>query len=218
MVSFKVHISMQNLVQKYVTEHTEEENDLLKELERDTNVKIYHPRMLSGHLQGKLLKMISHMIEPYRILEIGTYTGYSALCLAEGLVPGGLLHTIEVNDELEEFISLYIKRSPLSSKINLHIGNALNIIPSIDEIFDLVFIDGDKREYLEYYHAVFDKVRQGGFIVADNVLWNGKVIDENEKDEYTHSIRAFNDYVHIDTRVENVMLPLRDGLMLLRKK
>ncbi len=209
---------MYSLVQKYVVEHTEEENELLKELERETNVKVYHPRMLSGHLQGKLLKMISHMIAPYRILEIGTYTGYSALCLAEGLLPGGSLHTIEVNDELEEFIRLYINRSPLSSKIHLHIGNALNIIPSIDETFDLAFIDGDKREYLEYYHAVFDKVRQGGFIIADNVLWNGKVLNENEKDEYTRSVRAFNDYVHIDTRVENVMLPLRDGLMILRKK
>jgi predicted O-methyltransferase YrrM len=206
---------MDSIVQKYVIEHTEEESELLRELERETNVKIYHPRMLSGHLQGKLLKMFSMMIAPYRILEIGTYTGYSALCLAEGLLPGGILHTIEINDELEEFIRLYINRSPLSSKIKLHIGNALNIIPGLDETFDLVFIDGDKREYLEYYQAIFDKVRQGGFIIADNVLWNGKVFNENENDEFTKSIRTFNDYVHYDTRVENVMLPLRDGMMIL---
>ncbi|GAB4451659.1 MAG: class I SAM-dependent methyltransferase [Bacteroidales bacterium] len=209
---------MDSIVQKYVIEHTEEESELLKELERETNVKIYHPRMLSGHLQGKLLKMFSMMIAPYRILEIGTYTGYSALCLAEGLLPGGILHTIEINDELEEFIRLYINRSPLSSKIKLHIGNALNIIPGLDETFDLVFIDGDKREYLEYYLAIFEKVRQGGFIIADNVLWNGKVLNENENDEFTKSIRTFNDYVHYDTRVENVMLPLRDGMMILRKR
>ncbi|HNV95767.1 MAG TPA: O-methyltransferase [Bacteroidales bacterium] len=209
---------MDSIVQKYVIEHTEEESELLRELERETNVKIYHPRMLSGHLQGKLLKMFSMMIAPYRILEIGTYTGYSALCLAEGLLPGGILHTIEINDELEEFIRLYINRSPLSSKIKLHIGNALNIIPGLDETFDLVFIDGDKREYLEYYQAIFDKVRQGGFIIADNVLWNGKVFNENENDEFTKSIRTFNDYVHYDTRVENVMLPLRDGMMILRKR
>lgn len=210
--------NMENTIQKYVIEHTEEQSELLRELERETNVKIYHPRMLSGHLQGKILKMFSHMISPYRILEIGTYTGYSALCLAEGLLPGGILHTIEINDELEDFIRLYINRSTLSSKINLHIGNALNIIPSINEIFDLVFIDGDKREYLDYYHAIFDKVRQGGFIIADNVLWNGKVLNKQENDEFTKSIRAFNDYVHFDIRVENVMLPLRDGLTILRKR
>jgi len=208
---------MEQQVEKYVLEHTEEENELLKELYRQTHVKIYHPRMLSGHLQGKILKMLSHMIAPYRILEIGTYTGYSALCLAEGLLPGGLLHTIEINDELEEFIRLYINRSPHASKIKLHIGNAINIVPSIDETFDLVFIDGDKREYLAYYHAVFNKVRQGGFIIADNVLWNGKVLNPNENDEFTMSIREFNDYVHFDTRVENVMLPIRDGMMILRK-
>lgn len=209
---------MESIIQKYVIEHTEEESELLRELERETYVKIYHPRMLSGHLQGKMLKMFSQMIAPYRILEIGTYTGYSALCLAEGLLPGGILHTIELNDELEEFIRLYINRSQLSSKIKLHIGNALNIIPTIEDTFDLVFIDGDKREYLEYYHAIFEKVRQGGFIIADNVLWNGKVLNENENDDFTKSIRAFNDYVHFDTRVENVMLPLRDGLMILRKR
>jgi len=200
-----------------VLEHTTDENELLKELYRETHVKIYHPRMLSGHLQGKILKMLSHMIAPYRILEIGTYTGYSALCLAEGLLPGGLLHTIEINDELEEFIRLYINRSSHASKIKLHIGNAINIIPSLDDTFDLVFIDGDKREYLDYYHAVFSKVRQGGFIIADNVLWNGKVLNPNENDEFTKSIREFNDYVHYDTRVENVMLPIRDGMMILRK-
>lgn len=204
-------------IEKYVLEHTADENELLKELYRETHVKIYHPRMLSGHLQGKILKMLSHMIAPYRILEIGTYTGYSALCLAEGLLPGGLLHTIEINDELEEFIRLYINRSPHASKIKLHIGNAINIIPSLDDTFDLVFIDGDKREYLAYYHAVFNKVRQGGFIIADNVLWNGKVLNPNENDEFTKSIREFNDYVHYDTRVENVMLPVRDGMMILRK-
>lgn len=209
---------MQSLVQKYAIEHTEDENELLKELERETNVKVYHPRMLSGHLKGKFLKMISYMIAPYRILEIGTYTGYSALCLAEGLQPKGLLHTIEINDELEEFIRFYINRSSFSSKIHLHIGNAIDIIPYIDEMFDLVFIDGDKREYLDYYNIVFDKVKHGGFIIADNVLWNGKVLNENEKDKNTFSIKAFNDFVHNDTRVENLLLTFDDGIMILRKK
>lgn len=209
---------MENKILKYVTEHTQKQNDLLKELERETNIKIYHPRMLSGHLQGEILKMFSYMIAPYRILEIGTYTGYSALCLAEGLLPGGIIHTIEKNDELEDFIRPFINRSTLSSKIKLHIGDALNIIPSINEIFDLVFIDGDKREYLNYYHSIIDKVRQGGFIIADNVLWNGKVVNEQENDEVTNSIRTFNDYVHFDIRVENVMLPIGDGLTILRKR
>jgi predicted O-methyltransferase YrrM len=209
---------MNEEIYKYILEHTEEESELLKELVRETNVKIYHPRMLSGHLQGRVLKMFSQMIAPYKILEIGTYTGYSALCMAEGLLPGGMLHTIEINDELEEFIHIYLNRSPLSSKIKLHIGDALNIIPTLNETFDLVFMDGDKRQYMDYYETVFDKVRQGGFILADNVLWNGKVVKAEEKDEYTMTIKKFNDYVHLDTRVENVMLPIRDGMTILRKK
>ncbi len=209
---------MNDAIYQYVLEHTEAESALLKELSHETYQKIYHPRMLSGHLQGKILTMFSYMISPQRILEIGTYTGYSTLCLAEGLAPNGILHTIEINDELEDFINKYINRSPLSSKIILHFGDALNIIPALNETFDLVFMDGDKRQYREYFELVIDRTRQNGFIVIDNVLWNGKVINPEEKDEYTESVRKFNDFVHNDKRVENVMLPVRDGITLLRKK
>jgi predicted O-methyltransferase YrrM len=173
---------------------------------------------MSGHLQGKFLEMISWMIRPERVLEIGTYTGYSAICLASGLSENGLIHTIEVNQELEDFIKRYIKKAGLTGKINIHIGNALEIIPRLDETFDLVFIDADKENYLNYYNLVFEKVRKGGFILADNALWNGKVVESNKKpDKETEGIIEFNDFVRNDKRVENVLLPLRDGVMIVRK-
>lgn len=206
-------------IEDYILNHSDSEDPVLAELNRETNLKILRPRMLSGHLQGKILEMISKMIQPQKILEIGTYTGYSAICLAKGLKNNGTLHTIELNDELEQFIRKYFNKAGLENQIKLHIGNALEIIPKIDEPFDLVFIDGDKREYLQYYHSVLEYVKPGGFILADNVLWSGKVIEqESPDDEYTRGIIEFNEWVKNDHRVEKVILPLRDGLTLIRKK
>lgn len=206
-------------LEKYILDHTHPESDLLKELNRQTHLKEYHPEMLSGHMQGKVLEMLSRMIRPRNILEIGTYTGYSAICLAQGLQEGGKLHTIEINDEQKDFIMSYFEKAGMMDKIELHIGNALEIIPTLNEKFELVFIDADKKEYLDYYLAVIDKVNPGGYIIADNVFWGGKVIkDPAENDEYTKGIMEFNDYVHNDPEVENVILPIRDGLMVLRKR
>lgn len=206
-------------IEEYILNHSDKEDSILAELNRETNLKILRPRMLSGHLQGKVLELISKMINPDKILEIGTYTGYSAICLAKGLKENGILHSIEINDELEDFIKKYIGKAGLEKKIKLHIGDAKKIITKINNQFDLVFIDADKREYLEYYHAVFDFVKPGGFILADNVLWNGKVIKlESPDDEYTKGIMDFNEFIKDDERVEKVILPLRDGLTLIRKK
>lgn len=206
-------------IEEYILNHSDDEDPLLAELNRETNLKILRPRMLSGHLQGKILEMISKMIRPKRILEIGTYTGYSAICLAKGLMEDGILHTLEINDELEEIITKYIQKSGFQNQINVHFGNALEIIPILNEKFDLVFIDGDKREYLAYYELVLNYLKPGGFILADNVLWSGKVIElETPDDEYTKGIFDFNDFLKTDNRVEKVILPLRDGLTLIRKK
>ncbi|OFX90017.1 MAG: methyltransferase [Bacteroidetes bacterium GWF2_33_16] len=205
-------------IEEYILNHSDDEDPVLAELNRETNLKILRPRMLSGHLQGKILEMISKMIQPEKILEIGTYTGYSAICLAKGLKEKGVLHTIEINDELEEIITKYIGKSGFQSNIITHYGNALEIIPALNTMFDLVFIDGDKREYLDYYKLVLNYVKSGGFILADNVLWSGKVIEmETPDDEYTKGIFDFNDFLKNDTRVEKVILPLRDGLTLIRK-
>jgi len=205
-------------IEEYILNHSDAEDPILAELNRETNLKILRPRMLSGHLQGKILEMISKMIRPERILEIGTYTGYSAICMAKGLTENGILHSIEINDELEEIITKYIQKSGLQNKIKTHFGNALEIIPLLNETFDMVFIDGDKREYLEYYNLVLNFVNPGGFILADNVLWSGKVIEmETPDDEYTKGIFDFNNFLKNDTRVEKVILPLRDGLTLIRK-
>ncbi len=202
----------------YAEQHTSPEDALLRELVRHTHLHVMHPRMLSGHLQGKLLEQISCMLRPQRILEIGTFTGYSALCLAKGLADNGILHTIERNDELQEISSSFFARSAFASRIQPHIGDALQIIPTLDEIFDLVYIDGDKREYCEYYHAVFDHLRPGGFILADNVLWDGKVVETpTPTDAQTQGIIEFNNLVQADCRVENVLLSLRDGLLIIRK-
>ncbi len=206
-------------IEEYILNHSDEEDPVLTALNHETNRKILRPRMLSGHLQGKVLEMISKMINPEKILELGTYTGYSAICLAKGLKESGILHSIEINDELEDFILKYLRKANLEDKIKLHFGDARNIIPEINEQFDLVFIDADKREYVEYYNIVFDHVKAGGFILADNVLWSGKVVNmETPDDEYTRGIIEFNELIKNDNRVEKVILPLRDGLTLIRKK
>jgi predicted O-methyltransferase YrrM len=203
----------------YVCKHTSEEDDLLKELNRQTHLKVLQPRMLSGHFQGRFLSMISKMIQPTSILEIGTYTGYSALCLAEGLKSEGKLLTIDKNPELEDFVRNFFEKSAYSENIEFVIADAMKYIPTIKQSFDLVFIDADKGNYLNYYKLVIDMIPSGGYLLADNVLWSGKVIDEksvNDKD--TKAIMEFNLYVMNDIRVENVLLPIRDGLLLMRKK
>ena len=205
-------------IENYALKHTSEEQDLLSELNRQTHINILQPRMLSGHLQGRILSTFSHMIRPQRILEIGTYTGYSALCMAESLDDNGRLFTIDVNEELEPFTRSYFKRSKNENKIKYLIGNALDIIPDIDEKWDLVFIDADKENYCNYFDLVIGKVRKGGFIIVDNVLWSGKVIESSDKkDDETIGIMSFNEKAHNDTRVENVLFPVRDGLMVVRK-
>ena len=203
----------------YVCKHTSEEDDLLKELNRQTHLKVLQPRMLSGHFQGRFLSMISKMIQPTSILEIGTYTGYSALCLAEGLKSEGKLLTIDKNPELEDFVRNFFEKSAYSENIEFVIADAMKYIPTIKQSFDLVFIDADKGNYLNYYKLVIDMIPSGGYLLADNVLWSGKVIDDksvNDKD--TKAIMEFNQYVMNDIRVENVLLPIRDGLLLMRKK
>ncbi len=203
----------------YVCDHTDIESDLLKELNRETNVKVLNPRMLSGHYQGRVLSMLSKMIQPNRILELGTYTGYSALCLAEGLTENGRLITVDVNPELEEMVDKYIQKSPFKNQIQQIIGNGMDVIPNLNEEFDIVFIDADKRNYAAYYDLVFDKVRKGGYIISDNVLWSGKVVNEYEKSDLdTKILKDFNAQLHNDPRVENILLPIRDGLMIVRKK
>jgi predicted O-methyltransferase YrrM len=206
------------MIEKYIKDHTTPEDDVLSGLYRETHLKVLNPRMLSGHIQGKLLEMVSRMIKPTRILEIGTYTGYSAICLARGLKNNGILHTIEINAELQELAKRYFQKAGLEKQIIQHTGDALAIIPQIDDLFDLVFIDAAKEDYLNYYYLIFDKVRKGGFILADNALWDGKVIDPPEiQDKETRGIAAFNDFIRHDDRVENVLLSVRDGIMFIRK-
>lgn len=201
-------------LQRYAEKHTTPESDLLKKINRDTHANVLMPRMLSGHLQGRVLSMISQMIRPKVVLEIGTYTGYSALCLAEGLAENGKLITIDINEELEEKVKDYF--NSYRDKIDYRIGNALDIIPTLNETFDLVFIDADKSNYANYFDLVIHKVREGGFILADNVLWSGKVLDARP-DTDTRAIISFNQKIHDDNRVENVLLPIRDGIMMIRK-
>lgn len=203
-------------LQHYAEQHTSFETDLLKKIDRDTHAKVMMPRMLSGHLQGRVLSMISHMIRPQRILEIGTYTGYSAVCMAEGLQERGKLITIDINEELEDRVRDYFASSSYSDKIEYKIGNAVEVIPGLNETFDLVFIDADKERYSVYFDLIIDKVRTGGFILADNVLWSGKVLDA-KPDKDTRAILEFNKKIQDDPRVENVLLPIRDGIMLMRK-
>ncbi len=200
----------------YAEMHTSPESPMLQSLERETHLKMLRPGMLSGKLQGRLLSMFSYMLRPSAILEIGTFTGYSALCLAEGLAENGILDTIEANEEYEPVIRKYIAAAGLENKIRLHIGDALKIIPTLKKTFDLVFIDAGKRDYPQYYDQVFGKVRPGGFIIADNVLWKGKVTEDNQ-DVDTAILNGFNKRMLNDPRVENILLPLRDGLMVARK-
>jgi caffeoyl-CoA O-methyltransferase len=208
----------QVLLGQYILNHISPEDDFLHELDRETHLKVLRSRMLSGHLQGQILSMISCMIKPKHILEIGTFTGYSALCMAKGLAEGGQLHTIEIDDELESIAKKYFDKSGMGDKIVQHIGDAKLIIPELKQLFDLVFVDADKREYCEYYKLIFPHLQVGGFILADNILWNGKVIDPNAtEEEQTRGILDFNKLVQEDSRVENVILPIRDGIMLIRK-
>lgn len=203
----------------YITQHTTPEDKVLADLVRFTNLTTFNPRMLSGRQQGLLLQMICQMLKPTNVLEIGTFTGYSAICIARGIMPNGHLDTIEVNDELEDVITKYLGLAEVNNAVTLHIGDALEIISTLKTTYDLVFIDGDKREYPEYYKKVFPKVKVGGYIIADNVLWSGKVIDpESNDDIHTTAILEFNQTVQNDSRVENVLLPMRDGLMLIRKR
>jgi caffeoyl-CoA O-methyltransferase len=205
-------------INTYVEQHTEPENAILKKLNRETYAKIMMPRMLSGQLQGRVLAMLSQMIRPHRILEIGTFTGYSALCLAEGLSDEGRLYTIDINEELHDMVKKYVQEAELAHKIVSIVGDALTEIEKLNERFDLVFIDADKINYQAYYDMVFDKVRTGGFILADNVLWSGKVVEEGKKDADTLALMEFNRFVQEDKRVENVLFPIRDGIMVIRKK
>jgi len=202
----------------YVHQHTSPETPVLKQLNRETHVKVMIPQMLSGHFQGAVLRMFSQMLRPKAVLEIGTYTGYSAICLCEGLQEGGVLHTIDINEELEDMRQRYFEKAKLTHCIQQHIGKALDIIPTLNEQFDLVFIDADKVNYSNYYHQIFGKLQQNGYIIADNTLWNGKVTKMAKKsDKDTIALQAFNRMIQEDERVENLLLPFNDGLMMARK-
>lgn len=203
---------------RYVEEHSQPESELLKKINRETHLEVLRPRMLSGHLQGRVLSMLSKMIRPKSVLEIGTYTGYSALCIAEGLAEGGKIITIDKNEELEARVRQYVKESPYGQQIELRIGDALEILPTLEEDFDLVFIDADKANYLNYFNLVIDRLHSGAYLIADNVLWSGKVIEQVEEgDVDTHALIEFNKAMQHDSRVENVLFPIRDGLMVIRK-
>ncbi len=203
---------------QYLLEHSQNENPVLQELARHTYLKEVHPRMLSGHILGSFLTMFSRMLSPQRILEIGTYTGYSAICLARGLRPGGKLTTIEVNDELRTTTQLFFHKAELDEQIELLNGDALKIIPDLKETFDMVFIDANKDDYPDYYELVIDKVHAGGYILVDNVLWGGKVLETPLEDQTTRTIDQFNKMIAADQRVENLLLPIRDGIMVMKKR
>ncbi len=212
-------MSVQRELDKYILNHIDKEDEVLYELDRETNLKVLGGRMISGHLQGQVLTMLSKMIQPKTILELGTFTGYSAICLAKGLRENGKLITIEIDDELETFAAKYFKKAGIQDKIDQRIGSALEIIPHLKETFDLVFIDADKREYTKYFEMVLDKVQSGGYIIADNTLWSGKVLNSPAPDDnYTKGIIEFNAAIKNDNRIEKVILPLRDGMTLIRKK
>ncbi len=204
----------------YILQHIDPEGDYLHALYRDTHLKLLYPRMASGHLQGRILKMLVCMIRPQTVLEIGTYSGYSALCMAEGLPAGGIIHTFEINDEQEVFTRPWLEGSPYADRIEMHIGDALELVPKLGLRFDLAYIDADKRKYTAYYEMVLPLLNAGGYILADNTLWDGHVLEEHPhaSDLQTIGIKAFNDHVAQDDRVEKVILPLRDGLTLIRKK
>jgi predicted O-methyltransferase YrrM len=205
-------------IDRYCCAHSEDENDLLKRINRETHVEVLQPRMLSGHFQGRVLSMLSKMIQPKRILEIGTYTGYSALCLAEGLSSDGKLVTIDVNEELVNRVKGYFNASEYAKQMEYILSPALEVIPTLKEEWDLVFIDADKQNYIAYYELVLPLVKPGGYIILDNVLWSGKVADPEKNDKDTVLLRELNTIIHADDRVEEVLLPIRDGLMIARKK
>lgn len=205
-------------IEAYAESFTREEGEILAELNRETYAKVMTPRMLSGHLQGQVLRMFSQMIRPKNILEIGTYTGYSALCMVDGLEEGGKLVTIDVNEELQDIIKRYVDKAGKQDAIDFRVGNALEIIPSLDVKFDLVFVDADKENYSNYFDLVFDKLNPGGYIIADNVLWSGKVLEDDSKlDKDTIALKDYAKKIKSDSRVENVMMPIRDGLLIARK-
>lgn len=206
-------------IEEYILNHIDEEPAYLAAINRNTWVRQMNPRMCSGHLQGRVLSMIARMIQPQQILEVGTFTGYSALCFAEALSENGCVDTIEMDDELEDFIRDNFRNSPYENKINLYIGDALEIIPSLEKMYDLVFLDAEKSQYTRYYDAVLPKVKNGGYILADNTIWDGKVTENVlSNDLKTREIIRFNDLIKADSRVEKVILPLRDGLTIIRKK
>jgi caffeoyl-CoA O-methyltransferase len=208
---------MERKIEQYIVEHSSPEDPVLEDLYRQTHIRFVNPNMVSGHQQGKLLEMISRMISPKKVLEIGTFTGYSAICLAKGIAEGGMLTTIESNDELAAFSATYFEKAGVSHKIISLIGRAQDIIPGLNDQFDLVFIDGDKREYCEYFRLVKEKVNKEGYILADNVLWGGKAIDSVTNDPQTRGIIEFNKMIKNEPGIENLILPFRDGLMIIRK-
>jgi predicted O-methyltransferase YrrM len=205
-------------IEEYIEKNSSVEPDILKDLKKETYLKVLNPRMLSGHLQGRFLSIISKLIKPKKILEIGTYTGYSAICMAEGLIENGAIHTIDINEELSSIQNKYFKKTSNNNSIIQYVGDAKNIINNINETFDLVFLDADKENYIKYYKLFIDKVKKGGLIIADNVLWTGKVVDpENHDDNLTNYLIDFNKMIAEDNRVENIILPLRDGLNIILK-
>jgi len=206
-------------IDKYVVDHSQKEPELLQQLNKETWQKVLNPRMLSGAFQGRVLSMISKLTQPTNILEIGTYTGYSALCLAEGMKKNGTLYTIDKNEELEDFVKKYFGKSPYQNQLKQFVGNALDIIPTLNEKFDLVFIDADKSNYVNYFNLIIDKMNPGGVILSDNVLWSGKVVEEiNPKDTDTKTLIEYNKLLNSDARIETVILPIRDGLTISRVK
>ncbi len=207
-------------IDDYILEHIDEEGSLLTTLNRDAHIKLLHPRMIAGHLQGRILKMFCRMMRPERILEIGTYTGYATICMAEGLGNDALVYTVEINDELQPFATSYIERSPYKDKIRMFWGDIEDLFPTFDETFDLVYIDANKRDYCKYYDLVFPSLRSGALILADNTLWSGKVVEEyhSASDKQTQGILDFNEKIRHDDRVEKVIIPVRDGLTMIWKK
>ncbi|MDR2146871.1 MAG: O-methyltransferase [Tannerella sp.] len=207
-------------IDDYILEHIDEEGELLASLNRDAHVNLLHPRMIAGHLQGRLLKMICRIARPKRILEIGTYTGYATLCMAEGIDDEGIIYTVEINDEMQPFTIPYIEKSPYKDRIRLFWGDITDLYPTFNEVFDMVFIDAEKKDYIAHYDLVFPRLKKGGLILADNTLWSGKVVEKGKmsSDAQTKGILDFNEKIKNDNRVEKVIIPLRDGLTMIWKK